>query len=46
MKDEEAVMTRTRRVRHDMADSVLVMVFSLAASTAIAVAVAFTTRLL
>ena len=43
---EEKVATRpTRRVRHDMADAALVMVFSLGASALVAGTVALAMRL-
>ena len=38
-------METTRRVRHDVADAVVLMAFSLSASVGLAVAIALLTRL-
>jgi hypothetical protein len=46
MNDDEAVMATPRRVRHEMADALLVMGFSLGASAALALCVALMTRVL
>ncbi|WP_375003108.1 hypothetical protein [Aeromicrobium sp. CTD01-1L150] len=46
MRDDEAVIVTPRRVRHDLADSLLVMGFSLTASVLLAGVVAVVMRLL
>ncbi len=46
MSEDELTVAAPRRVRHEMADSLLVMGFSLAASLAVALLVAVTARVL